>query len=438
MPLTRLRSGYSRLLRDPKKLGAASLAVADVAGKAIGFIITPYLANRMGASEFGVLSLYISVSQILIYVISLGGEGLLPVEYIRNGYTSARRLRAANLRIALVMAALLLVVSAAVSFAPLGIPLVSGLLIVAVGYVQALNVCELAYYRGAQTYAWAVAGQFGFAILNVVLTVLAFQFDSPTVTNRLLSIALAGGVVQLIYVLELGRKHYEKADKATRRSNTSLIVRFGISIFPHVASQWIRMSVDRFFVTALFGVAAAGIYSVAITVALVGAMLFGVVTQQLQPFLYKRLEGSDFSGFWRIQMWYSAAVLAATAVYYGLLMASFNLFFNSEYDQARALLPIILVGSAFQAIYYVLALTAIYDRRGGQLSLVTGGALLLHLAGLGTLALFHAVSMYYVALVFLFSNAVAMLGGAWLSRRIVMELRSAAIEADRTGESAPS
>ncbi len=401
-------------------MGAASLAVADVAGKAIGFLITPYLANRMGAADFGLLTIYLAVTQILTFAISLGGEGLLAVEYIRNGDTAARRMRAANLRLALWISIVLLATSLTVSWcAPSAVPLVSGALIVAISYVQALNVCELSFYRGAQTYSWAVAGQFGFAVLNVLLTVLAFQFDSPTVTNRLLSIAVAGGLVQAVYALEMRSKRYEPANKATRRSDTSLIVRFGLSIFPHVASQWIRASVDRFVVSGYFGLAAAGVYSVALTLAMVSAMVFAAINQQLQPFLFRRLEQRDFSGCWRIQIWYSVGVLGFTVVYFGFLMATFGLFFGSEYDGAKVLLPALLGGSATQAIYYVLATAAFYERRGGQISLVTGGALIFHLVGLGLLALSGNVTQFHVALVFFVSNTVAMMGMGWLSWRMI-------------------
>ncbi|WP_163888644.1 lipopolysaccharide biosynthesis protein [Mycolicibacterium hippocampi] len=400
------------------------MAAADVTGKAAGFVITPFLANRMGAADFGVLNLYLSVTQILTYVISLGGAGLLAVEYIRNGYTSARRLRAANLRLSLWIMIALLIVSVTVSWQlPSAVPLVSGVLIVAVSYVQALNVCELSYYRGAQAYSWAVTGQFAFAILNVVLTVLAFELDSPTVTNRLLSIALAGGVVQTVYVLELRRKPFESADKATNRSNTSLILRFGLSLFVHQASQWIRTSVDRFFVSAYLGLAAAGVYSVGVTLAMAEAMFFNAITQQLQPFLYRRLLNRDFSGFWRIQIWYALAVVGFTAVYYLLLLLSFRSLFANEYNQAIGLLPALLGGAAAQSIYHVVSLASFYERRGGQISSATASALVVHLGGLGALAALGQVTITNVAFVFFASSVVAMLAMFWLSRRVVNQLR---------------
>ena len=427
----------SRLLRHRKTLGAASLGAADVAGKSATFLITPYLANRMGAAEFGELNLYLLVAQILTYAISLGGAGLLAVEYIRNGYTSARRMRAASLRLAVWISVVLIVVSLTVSWcAPSAVPLVSGVLIVAVSFVQALNILELAYYRGAQTYSLAVAGQLSLAALNVLLTVLAFEFDSPTVTNRLLSMALAGGAVQTVYALSLRSKRYEPANKATRRSGTSLIVRFGLSIFPHQASTWIRGGIDRFVVVGYFGLAAAGVYSVAVTLAMVQSTFFNAINQQLQPFLYRRLDKRNFSGFWRIQICFILAVLGFTGIFYVFLLVSFGSLFASEYDQAKVLLPALLGGSAAQSIYHVSNAAAFYERRGGQISFVTGGALIVHLAGLGALAVLGRVTPAHVALVFFASSAAAMVAMAWLSRRIVMQLRLARHEVVGWEESA--
>ena len=383
------------------------------------------------------LNLYLSIVQILTYAISLGGTALLAVEYIRNGYTSARRLRAANLRLALWISIVLVVVSLAVSWrAPSAVPLVSGVLIVAVSLMQALNALELDYYRGAQTYSLAVAGQLSIAVLNVLLTILSFEFDSPTVTNRLLSTALAIGAVQTVYMLSLRKKRYEPASKATRRSNTFLIVRFGLSIFVHGASQWIRGGIDRFVVLGYFGLAATGVYSLAFTLAMVPYIFFNTVAKQCQPFLYRRLHRRDFSGFWRIQVWFSVAVLGFTGIYFGFLLTSFGLFFASEFDQAKNLLPALLGGAAANSLYSIASLAAFYERRGSQISLVTGAALTVHLVGLGVFALFRQVTPSHIALVYFASSSVAMVSMAWLSLRVIALLRLVPSDSIERGDSA--
>ena len=415
-----------QLLRNQKARGAASLTVADVASKAIGFAITPYMANRMGSTEFGALNLYISVTQIVIFLIALGGPALIASEYIRNGHASARRMRAANLKLAMWMSIVLIIVSLTISWwVPTVLPVASGALIVAVSCVQALNTIELSYYRGAQIYAVAVGGQFAFTILNVLLTVMAFEFDSPTAINRLLSIFLAGGVVQIVYALDLRRKRYEPADETTRRLDTFVIARFGLSIFPHVASGWIRMSVDRFFVSGYLGLAATGVYSVAVSLAAAEIILFSAISQQLQPFLYRRLKSCDFSGFHRVQFLFMAVVLGFTAMYYGLLQLYFELLFISEFNGAKVLLPALLGGAAAHSIATNFSHAAIYERRAGNISWVSASALIVHLAGLGGLALFNRLSLANIAFVFFVSSAAAMLGMVWLSRRVIGQLRLA-------------
>ena len=424
LSLTKLPSGrLSQLMRDKKAIGAASLAVADIVGKAVGFVLTPYLANRMGAAGFGILSLYISATEILSFALVLGGPALVAAEFIRNGNTSARRLRAANLRLSLLMAVTLLIVSVPVSWiAPSTVPLSVGALIVAVSYVQALNTLELSYYRGSQTYSFAVAGQLTFAGLNVLLTVLAFEFASPSATNRLLCIALAGGVVQLVYALELRRKHYEPANKETRRANTSLIISFGLSVFVHVASHWVRSSVDRFVLTGYAGLAATGLYSVAITMATVPSILFAVISQQLQPYFYRRLKERDFSSFKRMQIGFISLVIIFTFLYYLLLLAFFDNLFDSEYDSVKPLLPALLCASTAQSIYFVFAHAAFYERRGRRISSVAVAALIIHALGLITLASFGQVTPFRVALVFSLSTATGTIAMAVLSRRTVVNL----------------
>lgn len=400
------------------------MVVADVTGKAIGFLIMPYLANRMGPAEFGLLNLYLPITQMLIIFISLGGPALVTIEYVRNGYTSARRMRATSLRLSLWVSIVLLLVSLTISWtAPSIVPLASGVLIVAVSFSQALNMLELSYYRGAQIYSWAVAGQFAFALLSVLLTVLIFEFHSATATNRLLSIALAGGVVQTAYALELRRKHFDPADRATRRSNISASFGFGLSLFIHQASSWIRVSADRFIVTSYFGLAATGVYTVASNLAFVVSLGFLSVSQQLQPFLYRRLRTRDFSGFQRIQAWFVVLVLGFTAAYLGVVLVSFNFLFDQQYDEAKVLLPALLGATAANAIYFLFSHAPFYDRHGGQISSVTAGSLIFYLLGFGLLAFFDRVTPPHIALVFFGSSVVGMLGMAYLSKRTVRRLR---------------
>jgi len=425
-PAKLISDQFWKIISNRKLIGAGSLAVSDMAGKAAGFIILPYLANRMNPDQFGRLTIYLSVIQILTVVIGLGGAALITVEYIRNGYTSARRLRATNLKLAAWISVALIVVAQIVSWSvPTALPAATGLLIVAVSCVQAINVIELAYYRGAQIYSIAIAGQYAFAVLNVLVTFLAFELDSPTVANRLLSIALAGGVVQTAYALELRRKSYEHADRVARQANTSLIIRFGLSIFPHVASGWIRWNVDRFAVAGFLGVAATGVYGVAVMLATAPTMLFSAISNQLQPFLYQRLKDRDFPGFQMVQVSLTVMVLVFTIGYFGLLNFFFNSLFASEYDGAKSLLPALLGGAAAQAIFTIFSFAVFYERRGRSISWLSGSALLVHIAGLCGLALLSRITLHNVALVFLVSNTVAMLGMAWLSQRLIVQLRLA-------------
>ena len=418
-----LRHRIANLRRNRKVFGAVSLTAADVSGKAILLILTPYVANRMGPADFGYLSLCISAIDILVFVIFLGGPALLAAEYIRNGYVAARRLRTASIRLSSWVAMGLLLVSLpAAWYAPSVIPLPVALLVLAVSYVQGMTTLDLAYFRGAKTYLVAVVGQFSFAILNVILTVLIFEFDSPTTVNRLFAIAIAGAAIQLAYLLEIRRRNFDPADSETRRENKSLIVGFGFSLFPHVASHWLRSSVDRFVILGYAGVSSAGVYSIAVTLAMVPSFFFSAVSQQLQPYLYGRLKESSFKGFLRVQLWFVGVALVGTAIFYGFLLAFFDRILTIEYAPAKILLPPLIGGSFAQSCYYAFSHAAFYERRGSQISLLSGVALGVHLLGLGSLVLLGHVTLLAVSLVFLCSTATATLGMAILSTRIVREL----------------
>jgi hypothetical protein len=112
-------------------------------------------------------------------------------------------------------------------------------------------------------------------------------------------------------------------------------------------------------------------------------------------------------------------------LYYFLLLAIFPLLFDSEYYGAKTLLPALLGASAAQSIYFIFSHAAFYERRGGHIASVTGGALAIHLIGLAGLLVFDQITPSHVALMFLTSTAVATLGMAVLSSRTVGQLRLA-------------
>jgi O-antigen/teichoic acid export membrane protein len=422
---TRTRQGQklSRFLRYRKELGATLMASADITAKVVVLLITPYLANRMGAAEFGSLNLAMASTDILAFLLFLGGPALIAAEYVREGEAAALRLRAASMRISLRIApALLIACIAASRFLPSVVPFAIAILTVALGYMYGLNALEIAFYRGAQNYSLAIVGQFTFTLLNLLLTIAAFELVAPTAANRLLSLALAGAVVQLVYAVDLHRRTNVPSDAHTRRASTKLVITFGLSISVHVACHWARLSVDRFVLAGYGGLATAGVYSVALTMAMVPSIFFSVVSQQLQPFLYRRLKEGRFSEFRKIQIVFALLVILATAVYYVFLLLFFDRVFSSEYHVAKSLLLPLLGGSMAQGIYFVFAHAAFYERRGSYISVLAAVSLAVHLLGLGALVLSGEVTMFNVALVYLSSGAVTTIVMAGLSNRIVRQL----------------
>ncbi|MCS5785160.1 oligosaccharide flippase family protein [Klebsiella variicola subsp. variicola] len=94
-----------------KKLaGAAMLSAGDILGKLIGFLILPYLTSKMGVSEYGLLTLYLSFIQILIILISFSGQGLLPVKYIQESENASLIFRHDNINLAVFSSVFILLV----------------------------------------------------------------------------------------------------------------------------------------------------------------------------------------------------------------------------------------------------------------------------------------------------------------------------------------
>lgn len=412
--------------RPRRALGASALSAVDVLSKAVGFGITPYLANAMGPVDFGAMTLYISIAQIVTFLISLGGAGLLTAEVIRHGEVAGRHMRFVNLRLSALITAVLLPASVAISYVwPSLLSPAIAVLIVAIAFLQAMNTLELAYFRGLQTYRWAIVGQVTFSLLNVALTVLAFNVATADAFFRLLCVAAASGVVQAIYAIRLHRKSDLPPDPAERQRYARMIANFGRSIFLHQASYWIRTTVDRFVVLAYFGAVANGTFGLAVTLASILAVMFASVSQALQPFMFARLKTLDLDGIRRLRACYMVGVLCAASSYLVLLWLTFDMFFEPSYRVALDYIPILLIGTAAQSVYLAYTYAPFYQRRGGAISTVTVSALVVHLICLGSLILLDAVTPVTAAWVFAFSSAWSAWWMRRLSRRSTSELVAA-------------
>ncbi|MEX2976140.1 oligosaccharide flippase family protein [Serratia fonticola] len=388
-----------------KVLGALTLSIGDVLGKVIGFVILPYLTTHLGASGYGALTLYLSVIQILVIIISFSGQGLLPVKYMQEGEYSSLVFRRDNISLAFAISIILVVAFYLLTlFLNVSVNFIDGLLVILASLAQAINFINLSHLRISQTYKVAAIGQFLLSAFNVLFTLILFGMIAATPGQRLIAIAASFFSIQIAYELIIYRKReigiISRLPLMTRYKE---IIHYGISLLPHHGSYWIKSSIDRFFIAHYMNAAVVGVYGLAFQLTSIIMLFFSVINQALQPFIYRKLKVKDFKGVELIQYGYIGLVVTGCLIYYFVMPFIFPYLFKPEFNRAVYYFDILLPGVAFMSIYYVFTHSLFYYRKNKLISIITIGSMITHLLGIVIITL-TSIKIEYFCIVYTVSS----------------------------------
>lgn len=198
---------------------------------------------------------------------------------------------------------------------------------------------------------------------------------------------------KLLCVLVWNKAHYKE------------IVRFGVPLIPHVGGVFLLASADRFIINSELGLADAGVYMVAVQLAMGVALIFDAVNKAYIPWLFEKLRENDLHQKKKIvrytYLWYLVIMAGAIAGFFvGPLVV--RLIAGPGYEQAGELIGWLLLGQAFGGMYLMVTNYIFYSKRTGLLSAatITSGLLnlllllvLIKLLGLAGAAISFAIAM---------------------------------------------
>lgn len=367
-----------------KIAGAAMLSAGDILGKLIGFLILPYLTSQMGVAEYGLLTLYLSFVQILIILISFSGQGLLPVKYIQENDNASLIFRCDNINLAILSSLALYVVFALIKYvAHIEISFEDAFFIIFASLVQAINIINLSHLRISQSYKLASLGQFSLSALNVLFTIILFSLLSGTATYRLMAVSISFLLVQIFYSRFIYSKinvDFRKRSGSVQQSYKELLY-YGISLWPHHGSYWIKSSIDRFFIAHYMSVSIVGVYGLALQLSSILMLFFSVLNQAFQPFIYRHLKDNNFKAVKKAQYIYVILVLLCSVVYYLLMPFVFPYFFDSKFIGTVSYFNFLIPGTTFMCLYYIYTNVLFFYKKNKVISFITSTSMVVHLLG---------------------------------------------------------
>lgn len=103
--------------------------------------------------------------------------------------------------------------------------------------------------------------------------------------------------------------------RTSKRQSYKEIMLYGISLWPHHGSYWIKSTIDRFYCPLYECCGCRRLWPCITAIININA-LFSVISQAFQPFIYRYLNEKDFLSVKRIQYIYVCFVLFCALVYY--------------------------------------------------------------------------------------------------------------------------
>jgi O-antigen/teichoic acid export membrane protein len=363
-------SGAGGLLR-----AAGTYAAANVAARAVPFLLLPVLTRYLPPEEFGVLAMFAVVWGLAAPLVGWNVHGALGRRYFDReavdlpGYVTS---------CLLVGAAGALATGVAVLAASGPLLALTGLS--ALWLLGAVVVAAGLFAQQVRLTLWQVAGRpLPYGAFQVAQALL--QMGAALVLVVGLGEGWRGragaqvGVTALFALLALallGREGWLSG--RPRRAHAAHALAFGAPLLPHAYAGFVLQATDRTLLAGMEGLAAAGVYATGAQVGAVVQVLLDSLNAAWVPWLFARLKAGDAASRRRVvRFTYAlfAAILAGVAAVGLAAPPALGLLLGKDYSAAGAYVFWIALGFGFEGMYKLVVNHVFFAQRTALLPWIT-------------------------------------------------------------------
>jgi O-antigen/teichoic acid export membrane protein len=369
--------------------GVALYTVGNLVPRIGLFLLLPVYVTFMTPSEFGAMSLLVSIASLLASVYRLGlDSALLRLHFDTSGrglgslYMSVTAATA----VTTVVATLIAVVAVGPFFPTLfvGIAFVPyGLLALAVTAVSTFQFLPTVWMRAAEQPGRFVLLTISAFAATAMAAILLLAVLNTGLLGGLLSQLAAGAVMLvaaawIVFRLPRGRPSIGALRGA---------LKFGLPLLPHQFGAWVLNVSDRWLIGLLIGLpalgaqAAIGVYALGYQVGNAISLLALSVQAAWTPLLYQHGESTEGPALHREMF------TTTTALFFGLATSAavlapevIEIIAPPSYRAAVDVVRVVAFAAAFYGLYVMLVGVIMLTRRTGFLPIITVCAALTNIA----------------------------------------------------------
>ena len=398
----------SRLKNNKTLLNGGLFSIYSFFNEGIAFLLLILLANYIAPAEYGQLSLFNTIVAFLGYFVALSTQGFVSVSYFKRGKDHLRQDFSSICLICLVVTSFFCVITL---FAgewiakQASLPFLFLWLAIAIAFFKVFQDMWLNFYRIKEQVGLFGIFSCGFAILNLVLSLLLVIKTPLNWEGRIyaqLGCTVLFGVIGLFYFAK-----YKLYTTRLEWSNIRMIIIWGLPLIPHLASLWLKQGGDRFIINHFHTVEDVGLFSFALNLTSIIIMIGNAFNNSNCVTIYQILSNdSDSATKQQMLKRQTRNISIITIIAYIGVVVGASVLVPILLPKYTASVPYFLVLSIQglgQCFYFLFCNYLFYYSKNKQIMYVTFGTSLLHL---GLSLLLTRYSLYLTCIIYVVTQIV--------------------------------
>jgi len=361
----------------------AVYAISEGISKAMPLLILPLVAYFLSPAEFGMVTNFNVVCQVLFAFTLLNTQTCLTVNYYKSDERERPRLIFNILFLILVLlgiSSLTTILANRLIYKYTGLPLEWQLYaIIWVGFTALIYIYQEKLRLDEKAKKFGIY-QFFQSFISAALTLLFVVFLRWGWHGRVDSLVLTAVVIGGYGLISLYRSRsiFIQIDKDLLKS----IFIFGIPLLPHTLSFWLKSGLDKLYITNSISVSENGIFSFAGTLASIFYLFINAFFSAYSPYLFKNLTlidnmtDNEMIRVIKIKLlnqvrYFLLFYLIINIIGYIAFKIIIELFFKLSYGESLTYLPWLLLSSFVTVFYAVFSSYVFYMKSTKILGLIT-------------------------------------------------------------------
>lgn len=343
---------------------------ADLFAKGLGFISIPIFTRLLTPDDYGILSIFTSITAMLIVIYGLGIRGSVTRYYYEKGIDFkgffGANILFVNLWGLFLMLLLFLFRDNITKYLNLPDNLFVLCLLVAFFSVS---------FEIYQSYLQASKQSKKYSILNILKTssvlllsvIIILLLKEKKYLGQIfaeLIVFLVISIYAIVSILKISKLNFNK-----KYIKYSLL--FGVPIVFHLLSQTVLASFDQIIINQLNGANEAGLYSFAYQIGLIQSIISMAILKAWTPIFYDKMNQSKFHDIEALAENYSKLIYGLAVV---LMLFSYEIVFvmaDSSFYTAQDIIPVIIISYVFFFLYTLYVSYSFYHKKTYLIAIFT-------------------------------------------------------------------